>query len=440
MENFFFCARNIVDYVKPVNGVNTPIVNLADENLLDNPEVQNFLMTLTKELVDNDNWITAPISDAINTGLHGVKLDFNHGLRMEIPVGNWHVKISDFDSDEVVFERDVSDIRLHSFEKYYIRWHVELFLDGVEVFKHTFDATNRYVLVYLPGLGLGDLVAMLPYVEEFRRRHHCHMSIIMPPPLREFTKFLYPEFIHTKEILCDINYAAYILCMPSNILPIWSADVRNYPLSQIAGVPLGINYLPPRPHFEPTMPPVTEDPYVCIAVQASMVRKGWFYPNGWDIVVDYLKKLCYRVFCIDKDMEHSDERTGLTNRMPEGVEDFTGDRPLIERANMIYYAEFFIGLSSGLAWIADAVRCPVVMICGFSQDWWEFYTPYRVANKLVCNGCFNDIRVSFMKEGCPYHKDTPRETECQKKISARQVLDAIKRLIINEHLTPPAFN
>ena len=104
---------------------------------------------------------------------------------------------------------------------------------------------------------------------------------------------------------------------------------------------------------------------------------------------------------------------------------------------MLYHAEFFIGLSSGLSWLADAVNCPVVMICGFSKDWYEFYTPYRVANRLVCNGCFNDFRVNFIKDFCPYHKGTPRELECQKKISPRQVLNAIERLIIDRNLTPP---
>lgn len=106
---------------------------------------------------------------------------------------------------------------------------------------------------------------------------------------------------------------------------------------------------------------------------------------------------------------------------------------------MLYHAEFFIGLSSGLAWVANAVNCPVVMICGFSQDWFEFYTPYRVANRLVCNGCFNDVHAIFMG-GCPRHKGTTRELECQKKIYPAHVIDAINRLIIDENLTPPIIS
>ena len=107
---------------------------------------------------------------------------------------------------------------------------------------------------------------------------------------------------------------------------------------------------------------------------------------------------------------------------------------------MLYHAEFFIVMGSGLAWIADAVNCPTVLISGFSQDWAEFYTPYRVANRLVCNGCFNDIRVSFMKDKCPYHKGTLRELECQKNIYPQQVIDAVENLIMDKKLTPPILN
>ena len=110
---------------------------------------------------------------------------------------------------------------------------------------------------------------------------------------------------------------------------------------------------------------------------------------------------------------------------------------------MLYHAEFFIGLGSGLAWLADAVNCPVVMICGFSQDWFEFDTPWRVANRNVCNGCFNetDVRaLSFLyKRRCPHYDGTEREFECQKKITPRQVINAIERLIVDENLTPPVL-
>ena len=435
MENFFFTARNIFDYLAPLNKIAGK--DLTGKNLLDDDEVQGLFLEIIKSQIDSDNWLTMPISDAVNTGLQGVKLDFNLGFRLEVPAGNWHAKISDFDSGEIVFDKDISDVRLHSLESYYINWHVELFLDGEKVFAHTFDAEGKVVLIYFPRIGIGDILAMLPYAEEFRRRNKCQVFVIMRNDLREIAAYLYPELLQTNQILINVNYATYRMTMPANIVPIWPADVRIYPLGRIAEIALGVQKLSNKPRFEPTMPPVTNDPYVCISIQASAVRKGWFYPNGWDIVVNYLKSLGYRVFCIDRDAECKDDKLDLVNRKPDGAEDFTGNFSLLERANMIYYADFFIGLSSGLAWIANTVNCPVVMICGFSQNWSEFYTPYRVANRLVCNGCFNDIRYNYIVDTCPRHKGTPREFECQKKISPRQVIDAIERLIIDEHLTPP---
>ena len=54
------------------------------------------------------------------TGIEGLKLDFNNGLRLQIPDGNWHVTIQDYDSGIVFFDQDVSKIILISIEKYYI--------------------------------------------------------------------------------------------------------------------------------------------------------------------------------------------------------------------------------------------------------------------------------------------------------------------------------
>ena len=36
------------------------------------------------------------------TGIDGVRLDFNNGVRVEIPDGPWHVTIGDYDSGMVL--------------------------------------------------------------------------------------------------------------------------------------------------------------------------------------------------------------------------------------------------------------------------------------------------------------------------------------------------
>jgi len=120
---------------------------------------------------------------------------------------------------------------------------------------------------------------------------------------------------------------------------------------------------------------------------------------------------------------------GYRLEMPEGAEDYTGDLPLIERLDMLTYADFFIGLASGLSWLAYTADCPVVMIGGFSAYWTEFPNPYRVYNRLVCNACYNDVRVNWQGNMCPKQQaGTDKIFECSKKISPRMVLDAIERL------------
>ena len=426
MENFFFSARNAGDYLKPL-----PVMVLDGDKFLDEPEVQKRFSQLNNHYGKlSDKLLIAPVTLPTRADVPDLKFDFNWGLRLEVPAGNFHVKISDFDSGAIYIDRDISERRIISVEKYFIRWHIEIYLDGRKIFTHTLNLRDREVLIHFPKIGMGDIISMLSYVEEFRRRNGCRISVLMPEYLREFTKHVYPNFLHVETIDGDY-YAKYQLSMPMNDsdIPMWQTNVKNYPMGRMAGVALGSNKVAQKNIFHPTKMPVTEDPYVCIAVQASNPKKSWLYPGGWDIVIDYLKSLGLRVFCIDRDKAVTTKEEDIIVCMPEGAEDFTGNRPIMERANMLYHAEFFIGMGSGLVWLADAVDCPTILISGFSQDWAEFYTPYRVINRLVCHGCFNDIRTNFIKKKCPYHEGTPRELECQKSISPKQVIAAINKLL-----------
>ena len=138
-------------------------------------------------------------------------------------------------------------------------------------------------------------------------------------------------------------------------------------------------------------PPIDE-PYVCIAVQSTTQAKYWNNPNGWHEVVSYLKAKGYRVVCIDQKSVHGG---GIVwNHIPHGVEDLTGDKPLAERVRWMRHAKAFIGLSSGLSWLAWASGVPVVMISGFTHPTNEFTTPYRVINYHACKDVYKRQVVS----------------------------------------------
>ena len=133
-------------------------------------------------------------------------------------------------------------------------------------------------------------------------------------------------------------------------------------------------------------------------------------------MVDWLNAQGYKVMVISK------QKTNLKN-----VIDKTGDFPIEHRINELKWCEFFIGVGSGLSWLAWATGKKVVMISGFSNPICEFKTNnINVHNFNVCNGCFN--KYDFDRgdwNWCPEHKDTDRHFECSINITPQIVIDRI---------------
>ncbi len=371
--------------------------------------------------------MTAPITG--ETGIDGLLIDFNYGLRLQIPEGNWHVRIADAESKYVFFDEDISAVTLISWEKFFVEWEITLWFDGEPVFFHQFDPRGQHVCFKFLSEQLGDNIALLPYVEEFRRQFDCKASCLIADTFRDIVKNYYPNVRLTKN-LPDDSYACFFMWAPYNLPQASTQDCTLIPLLKIGQAILRCVPQPPKVIYTPTKPRAISEPYVCIGVQASSTYKGWLAQNGWDEVVEYLKTLGYRVLCIDRDRVCSNY--GLTIKMPRGAEDFSGKYTLQDRINQLAYADFFIGLSSGLSWLAWAVDIPVIMISGFSEPWHEFQNPYRVHNLFVCHGCVNKFIEREKLPFCPRFNGKPRAFECSKKISARQVINAIDRLIADQ--------
>lgn len=367
-----------------------------------------------------------PLPPVGDIGIRGAAMDFNAGLRLQVPEGNYHVVIADHESNLVVLDEDVSAVVLVSMEKFFVCWEVQIYQDGALVFSHFFEGENQRVHFMFTAHAMGDNLALFPYMEEFQRRHGCRISCTVPEYMRDLAAAYYPG-IEQRDGPDGDTYATYYLAAWVN-MPICSTeDARALPLLQIGETILRVP-MPVARKFRPKAGRRIAEPYVCIGVQASTPAKAWLNPNGWDMVIAFLKQMGYRVLCIDRDRECAGH--GLVMRMPEGAEDFTGNLPLMERAEVLAHAEFFIGLGSGLSWLAWSLDIPVVLISGFSSVWCEFQTPYRVMNPLVCHGCFNDVRVDYGKcNACPYYGGTERAYECSRKISAQQVMDAIQRVL-----------
>ena len=371
-----------------------------------------------------------------------VKISFDDGAKVDVngPLDKkYNIKFVDQNTGLVIYQSHINtNMWATTATKYYNKWRVEVYdaTDGHDVLvqSESMDLTGKRVKIILDSESLGDLLAWIGSVDEFQKKHNCQVDCVV------FNKFLRPMFeknypnikFLALDVYADPYYAKYkIGCFEGeNALNYSPVDYRLCNLCSIANNVLGITDLEYKPKITvDTKKYKNSKKYVCIATQSTCQAKYWNNKNGWNSVVKYLKNQGYEVWCIDR--YSSFGVSNSMNYMPEGCIDKTGDYNLEERMAQLAGADFFIGLSSGLSWLAWAVNIPVVMISGFTKKLNEFQTPYRVINENVCNGCWNDASIKFDKSNwfwCPRGKNF----ECTKKISAENVLQTIKKLISAE--------
>lgn len=381
----------------------------------------------------------APACAATQAGPNGIRFDFNDGCRVTVPAGGWRVRLRDIETDNVLFETELEAGVVMSTKKYYVRFCIEIWhRNGAPIdppfFVHRYDAVGQQVLIQFPVGTIGDVVGWLPYAVKFQRVHECRLTCAMSDKLIPLFAAAYPdiEFITHDEVRPERYYATYNLGLYFDDADFTRqpCDFRLVGLHRTAAYILGVDpeEEAPRLALADEGRPI-EAPYVAIAVQSSTQAKYWNHPTGWRDIVAFLKAHGYRVVCIDQKPTHG--AGYVWNHIPYGAEDETGDRPLQERARWLRHASLFIGLSSGLSWLAWAAGTPTVLISGFTHATNEFATPFRVINYHACNSCWNDVRERFDHQDffwCPRHKGTPRQFECTRLITPEQVKAAVKRI------------
>lgn len=274
---------------------------------------------------------------------------------------------------------------------------------------------GKRVFISFDSSSLGDTLAWIPYCEEFRKKYKC--AVIVSTFMNELFESAYP-YLHFvgRGAVVDNLHGMFELG--------WHHDSKRepvnpviIPLQKAATNILGLEYreVLPEISFTPTERPI-EGKYVCISTKSTAQLKEWYY---WQPLVDWLLANGYHV------VEISKEKVSL-----DGVIQ-TKDDSLKTAMNYLHHADFFIGLSSGLSWLAWAMRKKVFMIANFSSPDHEFQTDcIRITDDSVCNSCWNNPMFRFDKGNwwyCPEHEDTPRQFECHKKITHHRVIDEIKK-------------
>ena len=364
--------------------------------------------------------------DYIDPSLPNIEVNLNSssvdGYFIELKTNlqnSFDVEIFD-ENDKLIYETKLSNNMFSKLNRtYYTKWKTKLRL-GRLILEHVFDLENSRVFIVFESSSLGDTIAWIPYCEEFRKKHNCH--VIVSTFRNDMFEKIYPniEFVARGQVVNNIK-ALYRLgwFYDKDKEPLLPSLV---PLQKSATNILGLDYteLHSPIFFEPKERPYSEK-YVCIAPSSTAGCKLWNNPTGWVELTKYLKEKGYKVVNISKDGENI-----------EGV-DMIEDDSMENTKNVIYHSEFMIGLSSGLSWLSWALGKHVVMISNFTEANHEFnINCTRIVNQSVCNGCWNNPKFKFDKGDwywCPEHKGTERQFECHKSITADMVINQIQHLL-----------
>ena len=339
-----------------------------------------------------------------------------------------NVDFIDKDTNNVLYNAKLNE-NMYSFPsiRYHKNWLIKVTGDDNRGFD--LDLKDKNVLIQFDSSSIGDSVAWIPYVEEFRKLHNC--KVYCSTFQNKLYQKEYPDviFIEPGTPVSDI-FATYKLGWFSGgekntpwggDRSVQPNDYRLIPLQQTASDILGIKYHEIRPKITiPNMKRPIEEKYVVIAEHSTANAKHWHYKNGWQTIENYLNNNGYKVMVISK------QGTTLQKIINE-----CGDQPIEKRINQIYHSEFMISIGSGLSWLAWCSGKKVVMISGFSKPFCEFQENcIRVHNNDVCNGCFNDVRYAFDRgdwNWCPVYKNTPKIFSCSKMITPQMVIDSLEK-------------
>ena len=358
-----------------------------------------------------------------------ININFVDGAYVHIDDSNdidYKIEFIDRKNKQIIYSTDIKGTWWSKVSKtYFIDWTIKITGNNFK-YLYNLDLNDKTVLISFESKSLGDNLAWIPYVEKFRTTHNC--KVICSTFHNKMFKEQYQEieFVEPGSVVNNI-YAQYKIGLfkkdgkvdynrhPENPLKI--------PLTKIASDILGLEYeeLKPRmlQHAEYKTKTVT------IAVHSTAQCKYWNNPTGWQDIVDYLKAKGYEVILLSRE-----EDGYMGNKNPSGVIVHPpGD---IEKViKVIQESSFFIGLSSGLSWLAWACNIPTVLISGFTDDDLEPKNGIiRVINKNVCNACWS--RHDFDPgdwNWCPDHKGTSRQFECSREITSEMVIEKIKHII-----------
>lgn len=311
--------------------------------------------------------------------------------------------------------------------EYFIEWKIEIYENENLIHTHIYNPTDKRVYIAFDSKALGDTMAWIPYVDEFRKKYNC--EVICSTFMNDLFVDQYTDIEFIKPgVAVNGLYAMYSL----GLFYTESGDVnrmknptdpKTQPMQKMATDILGLDYIEIRPKLKTN--PLNRKNQIAIAIHGTAQSKYWNNSNGWQEVVDWLNRKGYTVKLISKEGDGY-----MGNPHPLGVIKLpTG--PIQSVIDEISSSKMFIGIGSGLSWLSWGLGVRTVLISGFSYDWAEMRDCIRISPpKGKCEGCFNRLKLDAGDwNWCPDHKGTERQFECTKSITSEMVIKELEKIL-----------
>ena len=272
---------------------------------------------------------------------------------------------------------------------------------------------NKTLLIHLDSFCLGDTICFSSFLDSFVEYHKpkfCYVTTFFPHIL-ESTNPKYKFVGATDDVFLEIDRLINVGYDKDNTL---------HTINGMLYAAKDTLFLPPDTRIGKA--PVIKKERVVkhnkISIGPESLKKiATWEKEKWQQVVNQIVSSNFEVYNVS--YENTLEL--------ENVIGVHGNDDINVSLNHILESKIFIGLSSGLSWLAWAYDVPVVMISNFTKVQNEFDC-YRVWTPYVCHGCFNTY--NNFSGNCPLFEGTNRERECHKSITPEMVIDKVNRALL----------
>ena len=395
-----------------------------------------------KEILVKEYSTTSKLSLPFKEPITKITLDFTDGPKCSINNGgsqSYQVKFINPNTGLTVYESTIqNNMWARANIKYFIPWNVKVtdLSNNKLILNYNFNLKNKKILIHFDSKAIGDTIAWIPYVEEFRKKHQCH--IVCSTFHNNWFKVAYPNITFVPPGTSIPNtYSQFGLGwyykdnqLDTSKHPL---DPQPQPMQKTASDILGLPFkeLKPKINLSTTDSSNTKGKYVTLSLQSTAQAKYWNYKGGWEQVIKFLNKKGYEVICIDK---YSNFGAGkCMNQIPPNALNKTGCS-LSEAMSLIKGAQFHLGISSGLSWLSWVLNTHVVMVSSFSNPLCEFKSGItRIYNNTPFSGYYNNSQYKFDAGDWnwnPFTKlSTLEEWHDFESITPEQVINEIKQIL-----------